>query len=178
MADTKQQEKKKPGLLARRVPVLDWLPHYNKAWLSGDIVAGLSVWALMVPQCLGFAAICGVPVQYGLYAAAVALIVYAFFASSRHVVTGGLPVPALPDVSLITENFGLILSGAIGVLLVGFSESLAAARQYASKYHYDIDINQEGDDWRDRAGDDGVDRHGKRQLSRSRGLRYAKRDCK
>jgi high affinity sulfate transporter 1 len=55
----------------------------------------------------------------------------------------GLPIPALPDISLITKNFGLILSGAIGVLLVGFSESLAAARQYASKYHYDIDINQE-----------------------------------
>ena len=55
----------------------------------------------------------------------------------------GLPVPVLPDISLITKNFGLILSGAIGVLLVGFSESLAAARQYASKYHYDIDVNQE-----------------------------------
>ena len=55
----------------------------------------------------------------------------------------GLPTPALPDISLITKNFGLILSGAIGVLLVGFSESLAAARQYAAKYHYDIDINQE-----------------------------------
>jgi len=55
----------------------------------------------------------------------------------------GLPTPALPDIILITQNLGLILSGAIGVLLVGFSESLAAARQYASKYHYDIDINQE-----------------------------------
>jgi len=55
----------------------------------------------------------------------------------------GLPIPALPDISLITKHFGLILSGAIGVVLVGFSESLAAARQYASKYHYDIDINQE-----------------------------------
>jgi len=83
-----QQEKEKPGLLSRYVPILHWLPRYDKAWLSGDIVAGLSVWALMVPQCLGFAAICGVPVQYGLYAAAIALIVYAFFASSHHVVTG------------------------------------------------------------------------------------------
>jgi anti-anti-sigma factor len=55
----------------------------------------------------------------------------------------GLPTPDLPDISLITQHFGLILSGAIGVLLVGFSESLAAARQYAAKYHYDIDINQE-----------------------------------
>jgi len=83
-----QQEKEKPGILARYMPILHWLPHYNKAWLSGDIVAGLSVCALMVPQCLGFAAICGVPVQYGLYAAAISLIVYALFASSRHVVTG------------------------------------------------------------------------------------------
>jgi anti-anti-sigma factor len=58
-------------------------------------------------------------------------------------VPGGLPTPALPVISLITKNLGLILTGAIGVLLVGFSESLAAARQYASKYHYDIDINQE-----------------------------------
>ncbi len=302
MAAMRQPEREKTGLLARYVPIIHWLPHYNKNWLAGDIVAGLSVWALMVPQCLGFAAICGVPVQYGLYAAAIALIVYAFFASSHHVVTGpsstiaavtgaavlsvakagsseaialvaaitllagfmyillsvlkmgwvsnflaesvlvgfvfgigldvavgqlkhitgthvsgesvwqklaswivslpqtstttlvvgavalvilivlkiyaprvpgalvtlvlgigasaifdlsaqgvavvgkvprGLPIPAIPDISLITKNFGLILSGAIGVLLVGFSESLAAARQYASKYHYDIDINQE-----------------------------------
>jgi MFS superfamily sulfate permease-like transporter len=42
-----QKENKKTGSLAR----------YNKAWLPGDIVAGLSVWALMVPQCLGFAAV-------------------------------------------------------------------------------------------------------------------------
>ncbi len=88
MAAMMQPRKEKSGLLARFVPIFQWLPHYQKARLSGDIVAGLSVWALMVPQCLGFAAICGVPVQYGLYAAAIALIVYAFFASSRHVVTG------------------------------------------------------------------------------------------
>jgi high affinity sulfate transporter 1 len=55
----------------------------------------------------------------------------------------GLPTPALPEITLIKENFGLIFSAAIGVLLIGFSESLASARQYAAKYHYDIDINQE-----------------------------------
>jgi hypothetical protein len=79
MAAMMQPEKEKPGLLARYTPIVHWLPHYNNAWLSGDIIAGLSVWALMVPQCLGFAAICGVPVQYGLYAAAIALIVYDLF---------------------------------------------------------------------------------------------------
>jgi len=54
----------------------------------GDIIAGLSVWALMVPQSLGYADISGVPVQYGLYAAALALLIYPLFTTSRHVVTG------------------------------------------------------------------------------------------
>ena len=35
------------------------------------------------------------------------------------------------------------MPAAVGVLLVGFAESLAAARQYAAKYHYDIDVDQE-----------------------------------
>ena len=57
MAVMVPQDKEKPGLLARYLPILHWLPHYNKAWLTGDIVACLSVWAVMVPQSLGYAAI-------------------------------------------------------------------------------------------------------------------------
>lgn len=60
---------RKPGFIVRHLPILQWLPRYSKTWLTGDIIAGISVWALMVPQALGFAAISGVPVQYGLYAA-------------------------------------------------------------------------------------------------------------
>lgn len=74
--------------LLRYLPILEWLPKYNRAWLTGDIVAGLSVWALMVPQALGYATISGVPVQYGLYAAMIALLVYPIFTTSRHVITG------------------------------------------------------------------------------------------
>ena len=288
--------------LVRFLPILGWLPRYDRSWLAGDVIAGLSVWALMVPQSLGLASVSGVPVQYGLYAAAIGLIVYAIFGSSRHVVTGpsstiaavtgaavlsvaelgsseavalvaaitmlagvlylalsvlkmgwisnflaesvlvafifgigievtlgqlkyltgttasgeqalqklaswlgslsdtsaptllvglaaltilfalkifvpklpgalvvlvlgigvsamldlsalgvavvgsvprGLPGPALPDFGLIQRNLGLIGSAAIGVLLIGFAESLATARQYASKFHYDIDVDQE-----------------------------------
>jgi MFS superfamily sulfate permease-like transporter len=43
MAAMMQPRKEKSGLLARFVPIFQWLPHYQKAWLSGDIVAGLSV---------------------------------------------------------------------------------------------------------------------------------------
>ena len=60
--------------IARILPIVSWLPAYDRAWLRADIIAGLSVWALMVPTSMGYATISGVPVQYGLYAAAIGLI--------------------------------------------------------------------------------------------------------
>ena len=74
--------------ISRYLPILGWLPNYNKAWLMGDIIAAISVWALMVPQSLGYADINGVPVQYGLYAAAIALLVFPLFTTSRQLITG------------------------------------------------------------------------------------------
>ncbi len=41
--------------------------HYEKSWLTPDLLAGLSVWALVVPQALAYAEVVGVPAQYGLY---------------------------------------------------------------------------------------------------------------
>jgi high affinity sulfate transporter 1 len=73
--------------LHRYLPILEWLPRYDRAWLPGDIIGGLSVWALSVPASLAAAAIAGVPVQHGLYAAAIAALIYPIFATSRHVIT-------------------------------------------------------------------------------------------
>jgi high affinity sulfate transporter 1 len=88
--------------LQRWVPILDWLPRYNLAWLAGDLIAGLSVWALTVPACLAGAVIAGVPVQYGLYAAAVAALVYPVFATSRHVITGpAAPIAAITGAAVL-----------------------------------------------------------------------------
>ncbi|MFC2046621.1 SulP family inorganic anion transporter, partial [Chloroflexota bacterium] len=55
----------------------------------------------------------------------------------------GLPVLPLPNVALAAENVRVLIPGAIGVFLVALSVSLAAARQYAAQYHYDIDADQE-----------------------------------
>ena len=74
--------------LSRYLPILSWLPNYDRSWLKGDLIAGLSVWALMVPTSLGYASISGVPVQYGLYAAAVGLIAFALFTTSKQVTQG------------------------------------------------------------------------------------------
>ena len=69
-----------PNGFARMMPIFHRLPNYNMSWLKADLIAGLSVWALIVPTSLGYATISGVPVQYGLYAAAASLIGFAVLA--------------------------------------------------------------------------------------------------
>ena len=76
------------GVLARMLPVVHWLPRYERRWLRGDVAAGIAVTALIVPKNLGYAGIAGVPLQNGLYAAAAGGIVYALFCTSRHISTG------------------------------------------------------------------------------------------
>jgi SulP family sulfate permease len=73
---------------ARLLPVLDWLPRYDRRLLRGDIVAGIAVTALIVPKDLGYAGIAGVPLQNGLYAAAAGALFYAVFCTSRQISTG------------------------------------------------------------------------------------------
>jgi SulP family sulfate permease len=77
--------------------IVEWLPHYKSEWLRFDIIAALSVWALLVPQGIAYSSIAGVPAQYGLYAALGSLIGYALFGSSGQVVTG--PSAAIAAVS-------------------------------------------------------------------------------
>src|SRR3954449_6946918 len=74
--------------LTRHLPIAGWLLRYDRAWLRGDVAAGIAVTALIVPKNLGYAEIAGVPVQNGLYAAAAGAILYALFCTSRQISTG------------------------------------------------------------------------------------------
>jgi sulfate permease, SulP family len=72
---------------ARFLPILDWAPRYDRAWLRSDLIAGLTVAALVVPKSLGYAGIANVPIEHGLYAAAAGTILYALFGTSRQIST-------------------------------------------------------------------------------------------
>ncbi len=100
-------EKRPERLLTRLLPVVGWLPRYQRSWLRGDLMAGIAVTALVVPKNLGYAGIAGVPVENGLYAAAAGAIVYALFCTSRQISTG-------PSSSLAAVAGGAVLVTGLG----------------------------------------------------------------
>ena len=74
------------AILTRFIPILSWLPHYDRAWLAVDVIAGLTLWGLIVPEGMAYAGIAGLPPQAGLYTLVASLLVYALLGSSRHLV--------------------------------------------------------------------------------------------
>jgi sulfate permease, SulP family len=96
---------KRPGL-----PLFTSLAGYRPGWLRGDLVAGLTVWAVLVPEALAYASIAGVSPVVGLYAAPGALIFYAAFGSSKHLVTG----PMAATAALSAAAVGQVAAGRSG----------------------------------------------------------------
>ena len=67
---------------------------YRRLWIRADVIAGLTVWAVLVPEALAYATIAGVPPVVGLYAAIPSLVLYAAAGSSRHLVVGPMSATA------------------------------------------------------------------------------------
>ena len=72
--------------IRRFIPILSWLPRYDRSWLAIDVIAGLTLWGLVVPEGMAYAGIAGLPPQAGLYTLLAALLVYALLGTSRHLV--------------------------------------------------------------------------------------------
>src|SRR6516225_3254796 len=77
------------GFAARKLlPILDWIPAYRREWLLPDVLAGVALWAVMVPEGMAYAGIVGVPPIMGLYTIVPALFAYALLGTSRQLVVG------------------------------------------------------------------------------------------
>jgi SulP family sulfate permease len=74
---------------------------YRPSWLRRDVIAGLTVWAVLVPESLAYATIAGVSPVVGLYAAVPALVLYAAIGSSRHLVVGPMSATAALSAGII-----------------------------------------------------------------------------
>ena len=100
--------------IRRFIPILSWLPHYDRSWLSIDIIAGLTLWGLVVPEAMAYAGIAGLPPQAGLYTLLAALLVYAVFGTSRHLVVQA------------TSATAALLASAVAAALVATAAATAA----------------------------------------------------
>ena len=98
---TAQSRKSSPTGLRRWLPILQWLPHYDRGWLRGDVIAGLTVVALIVPEGMAYAQLAGMPPETALYGAWIALVLYAVFGGSRQIVVGASSAIAVMSAGII-----------------------------------------------------------------------------
>jgi sulfate permease, SulP family len=103
------------------IPTLTWLRDYDKSWLRGDLIAGLTAAAVVVPQAMAYAAIAGLPLEIGLYTALVPLVVYAAMGTSRP-----LSVTTTSTLALLTYGaLNEVVRGAPNGTLISASATLA-----------------------------------------------------
>src|SRR5690348_4813876 len=88
MADPRDWAAQGPTGIRRYVPIVRWLPRYRRDLLRFDVIAGATVWGLLVPESIAYAGLAGMPPQAGLYTLLATLAAYAIFGTSRHLIAG------------------------------------------------------------------------------------------
>jgi sulfate permease, SulP family len=105
----------KPSGLRRFLPILVWLPAYDRRFLRFDVIAGATVWGLLVPEMIAYAGLAGLPPEAGLYTLLATLAAYAIFGTSRHLVVAG------------TSAAAVLLASTVGDIAVSPDDYLANA---------------------------------------------------
>jgi SulP family sulfate permease len=109
-------------LLLRRIPALESLRRYRGTQARADVLAGLSVAAVAVPQAMAYAMIAGLPAEYGLYTAIVMTAVGALLDSSRQLINGptnAISIALLSAVGGIAAQDEKIQAAVLIALMVG-----------------------------------------------------------
>jgi SulP family sulfate permease len=81
--------------LEQYIPILNWGRHYKRADLTGDLLAGIIVAVMLVPQGMAYAMLAGLPPEVGLYASIVPLIIYGVLGTSRALAVGPVALVSL-----------------------------------------------------------------------------------
>ncbi|CAB60015.1 putative sulfate permease C3H7.02 [Schizosaccharomyces pombe] len=84
-------------------PIIEWLPNYNPYWLINDLIAGITVGCVVVPQGMSYAKVATLPSEYGLYSSFVGVAIYCFFATSKDVSIGPVAVMSLITAKVIAN---------------------------------------------------------------------------
>ncbi|KAJ3308053.1 hypothetical protein HDV04_001842, partial [Boothiomyces sp. JEL0838] len=101
-------------------PFLSWITRYNLDWFTHDLIAGVTVGMLVIPQSLAYAKLAGVPLQHGLYTSFVGVVLYFLFATSKDVTIGPTAVLSQLSGQLLAAN-----AKGLGIDIVSYSVTLA-----------------------------------------------------
>jgi len=93
-------------MLEKIFPATAWLKNYNKKDLLADLMAGLVVAVMLVPQGMAYALLAGLPPVMGLYASTIPVIVYALFGSSRQLAVGPSAIIAILTLAAVSAASG------------------------------------------------------------------------
>lgn len=88
------------------VPIFEWLPKYNLRLFRFDLIAGLTITSLAIPQGISYAKLANVPPIIGLYSSFVPPLIYSVFGDSKHIAVGTVAACSL----LIAETIGKVVS--------------------------------------------------------------------
>ena len=126
-----------------RVPAVGWVRRYERGWLRGDLLAGVTVTAYLVPQVMAYAELAGLPAVTGLWAAIGALMVYAVLGSSQRLSVGPesttalMTAAALGSVTTAATSPAAMASAlafvVAGFCLIGWIARLAALADLLSR---------------------------------------------
>ncbi len=111
---------RRAGLLVRFLPFIGWFKGYTGAAARADVIAGLTVALVLIPQSMAYAQLAGLPAYYGLYAAFLPPMVASLFGSSFQLATGPVAV-----VSLMTATALEPLATAGSEAFIGYAIILA-----------------------------------------------------
>ena len=121
-----------PKGLSKLIPILNWLPSYQPSWLGRDVLAGVTTAAVVIPQAMAYAALAGLPVEVGLYASLVPMLIYVLLGTSRVLSVSVTSTISLLTFSVLTASVitqdpaELVLAGGTLAALVGVLLILAS----------------------------------------------------
>lgn len=102
-------------VIKKRVPVLSWLPHYKTSYFLKDLLAGFTVALTEIPQGIAYAAVAGLPLQYGLFSGFMGCFMYFIFGTSKDLNIGPTSILSLMIHNYV-EYFGPDITGVITLL--------------------------------------------------------------
>ncbi|ORX63025.1 sulfate permease [Hesseltinella vesiculosa] len=84
-------------------PILQWLPHYNRQWFYSDLLCGLTVGIVVIPQSMAYAKMAELPPSLGLYSSITGVFIYPFIGTSKDISIGTTAINSLLVGNIIVD---------------------------------------------------------------------------